>query len=145
MLLFTVGMAMVAAVFFGLAPALQIARQRQRKTMARQMLVAAQVAASCVLLIVAGLLVRATHARALYSDPGFGYQQLLSMDPQLGQHSYSPRGRESLSGPDAGAGFERLPGVISVSLVKLPPMGHTVDRERIGDQRTQGADLSQLG
>ena len=47
-------------------PALQIARQRQHKTIARQMLVGAQVAASCVLLIVAGLLVRADATRALY-------------------------------------------------------------------------------
>ncbi len=59
-LVFTFGMAMAAAVFFGFAPALQIARQRQRKTIVRQVLIAAQVAASCVLLIVAGLLVRAS-------------------------------------------------------------------------------------
>jgi predicted permease len=50
--LFTVGMALAAAIFFGLAPAWQIAWQRQRKTIARQVLVGAQVAASCVLLIV---------------------------------------------------------------------------------------------
>jgi hypothetical protein len=80
---------LAAAVFFGLAPALQIARQRQHKTMARQILVGAQVAASCVLLIVAGLLVRATQ-HALYTDPGFGYQQLLSIDAQLSQHGYTP-------------------------------------------------------
>ncbi len=69
-LAFTFGMAMAAAVFFGFAPALQIARQRQRKTMVRQVLIAAQVAASCVLLIVAGLLLRAT-LHVLYTDPGF--------------------------------------------------------------------------
>ena len=88
-LVFTFGMAIAAAVFFGFAPALQIARQRQRKTMVRQVLIAAQVAASCVLLIVAGLLVRAT-LHVLYTDPGFAYQQLLSVDSQLAQHNYTP-------------------------------------------------------
>ena len=125
-LVFTFGMAMAAAVFFGFAPALQIARQRQRKTMVRQVLIAAQVAASCVLLIVAGLLVRAT-LHVLYTDPGFAYERLLSVDAQLAQHNYSP--------PEAQAYLDgmqerirALPGVKSVSLVKLPPMGHTISR-----------------
>jgi len=125
-LLFTIGISVVAALFFGLTPALQIARQRQRKTIARQVLIGAQVAASCVLLIVAGLLVRAS-LHALYTDPGFGYEQLVSIDPQLGQHGYTPA--------DAGAFLTQMesrllavPGVKSVSLVKLPPLGHTVSR-----------------
>ena len=57
--LFTVGVALLAAILFGFAPALQIARQRRQSTLIRQILIGAQVAASCVLLIVAGLLVRA--------------------------------------------------------------------------------------
>jgi predicted permease len=123
-LVFTFGMAMTAAVFFGFAPALQIARQRQRKTMVRQVLLAAQVAASCVLLIVAGLMVRAT-LHVLYTDPGFAYEQLLSVDAQLAQHAYSPSAAQAyLSGIQER--IRALPGVKSVSLVKLPPMGHTV-------------------
>ena len=127
-LLFTVSMTFLAAVFFGLMPALQIARQRQHKTIARQVLVGAQVAASCVLLIVAGLLVRATH-HALYSDPGFGYQQLLSIDSQLGQHGYTPAAAKSYL-DQMQARLRAVPGVRSVSLVKLPPLGHAVDREK---------------
>jgi len=126
-LVFTLGITFAAALFFGLMPALQIARERQRKTMARQILVGAQVAASCVLLIVAGLLVRAMQ-HALFTDPGFGYQQLLSVDSQLGQHGYEPAA--------AGAYLVQMqnrlratPGVRSVSLVKLPPLGHVVDKE----------------
>ena len=127
-LLFTMALTFAAAIFFGLAPALQVARQRQHKTTVRQILVAAQVAASCVLLIVSGLLVRAAH-HALYTDPGFGYERAVSIDPQLNQHGYS-----------AGAATDFLnqmqtrvlavPGVRSVSLVLLPPLGHTVSRER---------------
>jgi predicted permease len=127
-LLFTVGITLAAAVFFGLAPALQIARQRQHKTIARQVLVGAQVGASCILLIVAGLLVRATQ-HALYSDPGFGYEQLLSIDPQLDQHGYAPAAARAYL-EQMQARLRTVPGVRSVALVKLPPLGHTVDREQ---------------
>ncbi|HEY1986961.1 MAG TPA: ABC transporter permease [Terracidiphilus sp.] len=125
-LFFTFGIALAAAVFFGFAPALQIARQRQRKTMVRQVLIGAQVAASCMLLIVAGLLVRAT-LHVLYTDPGFAYEQLLSVDAHLAQHNYAPA--EAQAYLDAmQERIRTLPGVKSVSLVKLPPMGHTVSR-----------------
>jgi len=125
-LVFTFGMAMAAAVFFGFAPALQIARQRQHKTMVRQILIAAQMAASCVLLIVAGLLVRAT-LHALYTDPGFAYEQLLSVDLQLAQHNYSPAAAQAYLDVIQER-IRALPEVKSVSLVKLPPMGHTISR-----------------
>jgi predicted permease len=126
-LLFTVAVMFAAAVFFGLMPAVQIARQRRHKTIARQFLVGAQVAASCVLLIVAGLLVRATQ-HALYTDPGFGYQQMLSIDPQLGRHGYPPAVAQAYF-DRMQARLRAIPGVLSVSLVKLPPLGHVVDRE----------------
>ena len=126
-LLFTVAVMFAAAVFFGLMPALQIARQRQHKTIARQILVGAQVAASCVLLIVASLLVRATE-HALYTDPGFGYQQILSIDPHLGRHGYAPSAAQAYL-DQMQARLRATPGVLSVALVKLPPLGHEVDRE----------------
>ena len=123
-LLFTAGMAIAATLFFGLMPALQIARQRQQKTLARQILVGAQIAASSVLLIVAALLVRATQ-HALYTDPGFGYEQLVSIDPQLGRHGYTPTAAQSYLNQMQNR-LRSQPGVNAVSLVKLPPLGHTV-------------------
>jgi len=123
-LLFTIGMAVAATLFFGLMPALQIARQRQQKTIARQILVAAQIAASCVLLIVAALLVRAT-LHTLYTDPGFGYEQLVSIDPGLGHHGYSPTAASNYL-EQMQTRLSMVPGVKEVSLVKLPPMGHVV-------------------
>jgi predicted permease len=118
---------LLAALFFGLAPALQIARQRQRKTIARQILLAAQIAASCVLLIVSGLLVRATQ-RVLFSDPGFGYESTISIDPQLAQHGYSEAAAKSYL-DEMQIRLRSLPEIQSVSLVQLPPMGHVVSRE----------------
>jgi len=128
-LLFTGAITFLAATFFGLAPSLQIARQRQHKTIVRQFLVAAQVAASCILLIVAALLVRATQ-HVLYTDPGFGYEQLISIDPQLGKHGYSPEAARAYL-QLMQTRLHSVPGVISVSLVKLPPMGHIVSNSSI--------------
>ena len=50
-------LALVCAIAFGLAPARHVSRQRPPATKARQTLVAIQVAASCLLLVLAGLLV----------------------------------------------------------------------------------------
>jgi predicted permease len=123
-LLFTISMTVAAALFFGLMPALQIARQRQQKTIARQVLIGAQIAASSVLLIVAVLLVRATQ-HALYTDPGFGYEKLVSVDPQLGRHGYNAAAAKNYLVQMQNQ-LRALPGVTAVSLVKLPPLGHTV-------------------
>jgi len=125
-LAFAFSIAFLAAIFFGLTPALQIARQKHRKPIARQVLVTAQVAASCVLLIVAGLLVRAMH-HTLYNSPGFEYQSVVSVDPQLGQHGYKPTAA-GLYLAQLEARLRAQPGVLSVALVKFPPMGHTVAR-----------------
>ena len=61
-------------------PALQIARRLHRTTVLRQFLIAAQVAASCVLLIVAGLLGRALE-HAMSAHPGFEYERVIAIDP----------------------------------------------------------------
>jgi predicted permease len=123
-LLFTAGITFIATLLFGLTPALQIARQRQHKTRARQILVAAQVAGSCVLLIVAALLVRATQ-HALYTEPGFGYERLASIDAQLRQHGYGAAAARAYL-DQMKAQLAAVPGVRSVSLVQLPPLGHAV-------------------
>jgi predicted permease len=119
-------MALIAAVLFGFAPALQIARQRQRKTLARQLLVGAQIAASCVLLIVASLLVRAAQ-HALYTNPGFGYERVMSIDPGLRRHGYSVAAARGYL-DQLRSRLQGAPGVTSVSLVRLAPMGHTITR-----------------
>lgn len=113
-----------AAVLFGFTPALQIARQRRHKTLARQTLLSAQLAGGCVLLIVAGLLVRAAQ-HTVYTNPGFGYERLISIDGQLRQHGYTvPQAKGYLDAMRSRLGA--MPGVRSVSLALLPPLGHTV-------------------
>jgi predicted permease len=121
-LLFAVGMALIAAVFFGFAPALQTARQQQRRSVARQVLVGAQVAASCVLLIVAGLLVRAVH-HMLYTDPGFGYEQVVAISPGLDNHGYTPDAARAYL-DELKSRLRAYPGVTSVALSKIPMLGN---------------------
>jgi predicted permease len=120
-MLFAMSLAFVAALFFGFAPALQIARQRQRKTIARQILVGAQIAASCVLLIVSGLLVHAV-LHMLYTDPGFGYEQVLAVDPQLDQHGYTATTARVYI-DELKSGLQALPGVTSVAMSRIPLLG----------------------
>jgi putative ABC transport system permease protein len=128
-ILFTLGVSFVSVILFGFAPALQIARQAQHKTLARQMLVTAQVAGSCVLLIVAGLLVRGAQ-HALYTYPGFGYERLITIDGQVAQHGYQPTAAKAYL-DEMRRRLEAVPGVRSTALVLLPPLGHAVSREDV--------------
>lgn len=121
-LLFALGMAMAATVFFGFTPALQIARQKQRRTTARKLVVGAQVAASCVLLIVAALLVRAV-LHVLYTDPGFGYEQVLGINPGLDNHGYTPEAARVYL-DELKTGLSGIPGVTSVALSSIPLLGN---------------------
>lgn len=116
----TVGL--LAAVVFGLAPALQLTNKRRSGTRSRQLLITAQIAASCVLLIVAGLLVRALHF-AVSSDAGYDHEHILVVDPDLAAHGYSAvMARGYLDTAQARLG--QLPGVISVGLTSMAPLGH---------------------
>lgn len=118
---FAIAMSWAAAVFFGLTPALQAARLRRRPTAAREVLIAVQVAASAVLLIVASLLVRAVvHASA--TDPGFDVQHVLAVNPDLRAHGYTPsRARvfvESLADR-----LDAVPGLAAVAVATQAPLG----------------------
>ena len=119
-LLFALSLAIGTALFFGLAPALQMTRRRQRRAVARQILVGVQIAASCVLLIVAGLLVRAAQ-HVLTTDPGFGYEQVVSIDPGLGSHGYTPAVAGAFLDQFVGR-LRSLPGVTSVGLSSVSPL-----------------------
>jgi predicted permease len=122
--LFTTAMGFVAAVLFGLLPTLQMIRRKTNRSLWHQFVVCAQVGATCVLLILAGLLVRAT-LHTLYSDPGFGYEQVLSIDPEMSGHGFASA--------QAQAYLEQLqnrlrtvPGVTFVSIARIPPLVNTM-------------------
>jgi predicted permease len=133
-LLFAAGVIIAPAVMFGLVPALQGSASSvmsglkestgavtapRRRARLRQALVVAQVALSLVLLIAAGLFVRAL-ARAQSVDPGFSTRQGLLAAIDLLPAGYdAPRGRvfqqqlldrvRELPGVDAASYAQRLP------------------------------------
>jgi predicted permease len=122
----TVGMTLLASLLFGLAPALQLARQKHKRTRMRQLLVGAQVAISCVLLIVASLLVRSAQ-HLIYSDPGFGYEQVISVSPGLSAHGYKPAAAQAYL-DELQTRLRTLPGIATVSLARFAPLGGSVSR-----------------
>jgi predicted permease len=123
---FAAALAILSSIFFGFAPALQLTRKKHRRTIARQFLVGAQVAASCVLLILSSLLVRAM-LHTIYSSPGFGYEQVVTVSPQLYDHDYKPSAANDYMNRLV-TQLRAVPQVTSVALVKLPPLGGGVTR-----------------
>ncbi len=101
-LLFTIGVSIVAGVFFGIIPALQAARTDvnaflnqtrganagSSSSRMRQVLVVAEVALACVLLVGAGFMVKSMLA-VLSIDPGFRPDHLLTMKFSLPASHYA--------------------------------------------------------
>jgi predicted permease len=110
----------LAAILFGLTPAWHGARQRYRGTRTRQFLIGAQVAASCILLIVAALLVRALD-RAMFAPLGFDPRQVISIDPHF--HAQSPD-EARLWLDTFEARLRTYPGIEAASIVSNPPLGN---------------------
>jgi len=122
--LFTTAIGFVAALLFGLLPTLQMVRRKKNRSLWNQFVVCAQVGASCVLLILAGLLVRAT-LHTLYSDPGFGYEQVLSIDPGMSGHGFaSAQAQDYLD--QLQNRLRAMPGVAFVSTARVPPLVNTM-------------------
>jgi len=118
--LFATAMGFVAAILFGLLPTLQMIRRKKNRSLWHQLVVCAQVGASGVLLILAGLLVRAT-LHTLYTDPGFGYEQVLSIDPGMTEHGFaSARAQAYLE--ELQNRLRAVPGVTFVSIARTPPL-----------------------
>lgn len=119
-LVFTATMGLLAALFFGMVPALRLVRQKNKRTLWNQFVVCAQVGASCVLLILAGLLVRAA-LHTLHTDPGFGYEQVLSIDPGLHNHGFTSSAAQGYL-DQLQDRIRTIPGVASVSVALSPPL-----------------------
>jgi predicted permease len=120
---FAIAIGFLSSVLFGLTPALQIARQSNLKkttTVGRTVLIGVQVASSCVLLIVAGLLGRAFE-RASSTDPGFEYEHVIVVEPSLLEHGYTAaRARDYIR--DLNVRLRGIAGVEDVSVTSTPPL-----------------------
>ena len=113
MLAASLALVALAVLGFGLAPSIHAVRRRRTPTRVRQGLVAVQVAASCVLLILAALLTRGAD-RLRTMDPALDYRRTIVLDPQLGERQLTPAARRATLNA-AAARLEGLAGVDAVA------------------------------
>jgi len=99
-------------------------RRKKGRSLWHRFVVCAQVGASCVLLILAGLLVRAT-LHTLYSDIGFGYEQVLAIDPGMSEHGFSSAQAQDYL-DRLQTRLRAVPGVTFVSTARVPPLVNTM-------------------
>jgi predicted permease len=123
--------AVLSAFVFGLTPAFQAIRpSSSRQLRLRNVLLAVQIAAASVLLIVSGLLVRGV-TRIVRVDLGFDYQHTLVADPDLSSHGLKSAASVAYwSRVDAR--MRQIPGVVDAGVTTLAPFGNhvSIDRDR---------------
>src|SRR5262249_598994 len=138
---FTLLISLLTGLLFGLAPALQAARQdaqlalresarsspgkRQRRL--RELFVVVELVFALVLLVGAGLLIR-SFAHVLDTKPGFESRDLLTMlVPAASAKKYSDAGEVRGFYREAIKGIEGLPGVEAAGIVSNLPFGGDMD------------------
>ena len=133
-LFFTLGVATLTGVLFGLAPALNASKpdpgmlkesgrgisQGGRNWM-RSALIVSEVALSLMLLVGAGLLIN-SFWRLLHTDPGFNPRGVLAVDIPLSRTTYAKPEQRSAAFQQLIGRMKSLPGVRDVSLVSNVPL-----------------------
>jgi macrolide transport system ATP-binding/permease protein len=136
---FTVAMSFVAALVFGLTPALRAAGQdllpalrsqpgvdaRPRSSRLQRGIVAGQLALCLVLLVCAGLFLRALSTASRMSV-GFDYQDRVSVSIDLRMRQYSPT-RAAAFYRELVTRVQAIPGVRAVTIAENVPMGGRVN------------------
>ena len=113
---------MLAAVAFGLIPTMQAVRPTRTSVRARQILVAVQVAVSCVLLILSSLLIHSVQ-RTLTLNLRLDDKRIVWVDPQFADPRLPPAATLAKL-DEMAARLERLPGVDRVTSVGVMPLGN---------------------
>jgi predicted permease len=140
--------ALLAAIAFGLAPALRLTGSAPHAGRARSVFLACQVGASCILLIVSGQLVR-SFAELLVVDPGFDYRRTLTLSPGLRAHGYGDTAAQRYF-DNLRLRIAEMPGVHGASVTWLPVWGNIgsgfIDSgQKIDINRVDTAFFSTLG
>ncbi len=144
----TLAIALLAAMVFGLVPALRLTGSAPRGGRARSVFLAGQVGASCVLLMISGQLIR-SYGQLLKLNSGFDYENVLTIEPALHSHGYDDAAAEQY--------FDRLrervrrvPGVKGSAVTWLPAWGDTYSAffargRKVFFNRVDAAFLGTLG
>jgi putative ABC transport system permease protein len=135
-LLFTLGISLMAAILFGLAPAAQVSRLDLNRTLREEgrglagsaggariqrALVVSEVALAVVLVIAAGLLLR-SFDRLLRIDPGFNVKNLLTVNIDLPASRYQDNPRVIAFYDSLLERVRALPGVVSAAATSGLPL-----------------------
>lgn len=135
-LAFTVGIAILTGIIFGMAPAFQFSKTNLSESLkesgrsstggmqsrfTRSFLAVAEVGLSLVLLIGAGTLIRSIH-NLLASDPGFNPRNVLSMQIWLPESRYPGTIRTRAFFQQVIDRMRSLPGVVSASAANFLPL-----------------------
>lgn len=156
-LLFTLGVSVVAGLFFGAFPALQLAgraplpslrdgaRGSRRTGVVRASLVASELALALMLLVGAGLLVRSLSA-LLEVSPGFRSDSLLTFSASVPTATYRTAADRVAFFERAATALEAVPGVRGVTMTTTLPVAgrgngawfNLVDRPLPPDQTPPG-------
>jgi predicted permease len=157
-LAFAIAVSLAAGLVFGLAPALQAVRRDltatlrddsagggRRRPLVGRVLIVGQLALSLVLLVAAGLFLRALgEARGL--DPGFARDGVATAQLEPEAWGYDePRARAFYSA--LRARLEAVPGVHSVSFTRRLPlmMSRSTDRMRLDGAGEMAVDYNEVG
>jgi putative ABC transport system permease protein len=135
-LLFTLGISVCTGLFFGVAPAWQVARTDLRESLndsgrggsasgerrrLRSMLVVSELALAVLLLVGAGLLIR-SFGHLLEVSPGFQTQHLLTMELALPEKSYADGAPVQSFYTQLLARVKALPGVQAAGAISRMPL-----------------------
>jgi putative ABC transport system permease protein len=135
-LLFTLGISLVAAMLFGLAPAAQVSRLDLNRALreegrglapgsggarVQRALVVSEVALAVVLVIAAGLLLR-SFDQLLRIDPGFNVKNLLTVNINLPASRYQDNPRVIAFYDQLLERVRALPGVVSAAATSGAPL-----------------------
>jgi putative ABC transport system permease protein len=137
-LVFTLGITLLAGLIFGLAPALQLSKPDLNQTLKdsragsaggeskgriSNLLVVGEVALALVLLIGGGLLIRTIwHLR--HVDPGFDYRQALAVTIQLSEKKYADQQTVARFSQQLLQRVTALPGVEAAGVARILPIIH---------------------
>jgi predicted permease len=132
---FAVGVSLITAVLFGIAPALRITRRGSRESLApslrpsvrgqerlRTFLVVAEIALALVLLTGAGLMLQ-SFVRLRAIDPGFHPRNVMTLTVDLPQSTYPTVEKMHAFHSAFLERLAALPGVIDASAVNWRPLG----------------------
>ena len=154
-LAFTLLVSVATGIVFGLAPALQAARLNivtalksenslqgpgAHRSRLRNAFVTAQVALSVVLLVGAGLFIRALQ-RARTIDPGFNVERALTVPIDLALLRYKET-QGQIFYSELLKGIEAQPGVEGATLVRFPQLGFSLAQYQV---YTEGSDPTAEG